>query len=76
MEPVAAAGRTKRTTNMTLWLIILATLALSLMAAARVRSVYNRYNQGSVLSGLTGGEAAARILRRCRGRSPLFQQAG
>ena len=64
MEPVAAAGRTKRTTNMTLWLIILATLALSLMAAARVRSVYNRYNQGSVLSGLTGGEAAARILRR------------
>jgi len=29
-----------------------------------VRSVYNRYNQGSVLSGLTGGEAAALILRR------------
>ena len=49
---------------MTLWLIILATLALSLMAAARVRSVYNRYNRGSVLSGLTGGEAAAWILRR------------
>jgi hypothetical protein len=50
VEPVAAAGRTKRTTNMTLWLIILTTLALSLIAAARVRSVYSRYNQGAVLS--------------------------
>ncbi len=49
---------------MTLWIIMLGTLALSLLAAARVRSTYNRYNQGSVLSGVTGGEAAALILRR------------
>lgn len=49
---------------MTVWLILIATLALSLIAAARVRSVYNRYNRGSVRSGLTGGEAAALILQR------------
>lgn len=39
-------------------------MALSLLAAARVKSVYSRYNRGRVLSGLTGGEAAALILRR------------
>lgn len=30
----------------------------------RVKSVYNRYNQGVVSSGLSGSEVAARILRR------------
>jgi Zn-dependent membrane protease YugP len=65
VELVATAGQAKRTTTMTLWiLIILATAGLSLIAAARVRSVYNRYNQGSVRSGLTGGEAAELILRQ------------
>lgn len=49
---------------MTLWILIAATLALSLIASARVRSIYNRYNQGSVLSGLTGGQAAELILDR------------
>jgi uncharacterized protein len=49
---------------MTIWVLILGTMALSLLAAARVRSVYSRYNRGTVLSGLTGGEAAALILRR------------
>ncbi len=49
---------------MTLLLLFGATLALSLWAAARVRSVYNRHNQEPVLSGVTGREAAAFILRR------------
>ena len=48
---------------MTLWILIIGTMALSLLAAARVKSVYHRYNQGRVRSGVTGGEAAALILR-------------
>jgi Zn-dependent membrane protease YugP len=48
---------------MTIWLLFIATMALSLIAAARVKSVYNRYSRGQVMSGLTGGEAAAMILR-------------
>lgn len=39
-------------------------MVLSLWAAARVKSVYNRYNQGVVRSGLSGGEVADLILRR------------
>jgi len=39
-------------------------MALSLFAAARVKSVYHRYHRGTVLSGVTGGEAAALILRQ------------
>jgi Zn-dependent membrane protease YugP len=38
-------------------------MALSLWAAARVKSVYRRYSQVPVRSGLTGAEAADRILR-------------
>lgn len=49
---------------MTIWILIIGTLALSLWAAARVKSVYNRYNRDTVLSGVTGGEAAALILRQ------------
>ncbi|MBI5686647.1 MAG: zinc metallopeptidase [Verrucomicrobia bacterium] len=49
---------------MTLWLIIIATMGLSLWAAARVRSIYNRYNEGTVASGVTGGQAAELILRQ------------
>jgi uncharacterized protein len=49
---------------MTLWILFIATLALSLFAAARVKSVYNRFSHGSVLSGRTGAEAAALILRQ------------
>ena len=48
---------------MTFLLIFAVTMGLSLWAAARVRSVYNRYNQGSTASGATGGEAAEAILR-------------
>jgi hypothetical protein len=39
-------------------------MALSLCAMWRVKSVYKRYSQGVVRSGLTGGEVAAQILRR------------
>jgi len=49
---------------MTILLIFGATMALSLWAAARVRSTYNKYNQAPVLSGISGREAAAYILRR------------
>ena len=49
---------------MTIWILFIGTLALSLWAAARVKAVYNRYNQGVVMSGLTGGEAAGEILRQ------------
>lgn len=47
-----------------IWILFIGTMALSLWAAARVKSVYNRYNQGVVRSGLTGAEVAAQILRR------------
>ncbi len=49
---------------MTIWIIFIATMALSLWAAARVKLIYNRHNQGIVRSGLTGAEAAQRILQR------------
>ncbi|MCL4788077.1 MAG: zinc metallopeptidase [Verrucomicrobia bacterium] len=49
-----------------IWILFIGTLLLSLWAAARVKSVYHRYNQGVVMSGLSGGEAAYEILR-CAG---------
>ena len=45
------------------WLVIIGTMLLSLLAAWHVKSVYRRHSQGTVASGLTGGEAAHRILR-------------
>jgi Zn-dependent membrane protease YugP len=47
-----------------IWLIFIGTMVLSLVAAARVKSVYHRYNQGVVRSGVSGGEVAAEILRQ------------
>jgi Zn-dependent membrane protease YugP len=47
-----------------IWILFIATMALSLWAAARVKSVYNRYNRAPVRSGLTGAEVAHAILRR------------
>ncbi len=49
---------------MTLLILFIGTLALSLFAAARVKSVYHRHSRGTVLSGLSGGQAAALILRQ------------
>lgn len=49
-----------------IWILFIGTMALSLWAAWRVKSVYARYNQGVVRSGLTGAEVAAEILRRKR----------
>jgi len=49
---------------MMVWILFIGTLVLSLWAAARVKSVYHRYSQGMVRSGLTGGEAAYEILRQ------------
>jgi uncharacterized protein len=46
-----------------MWILFIGTMALSLWAAARVKSVYNRYNQGVVRSGISGGQVAAEILR-------------
>lgn len=47
-----------------IWILFIGTMALSLWATMRVKSVYNRYNQGIVRSGITGGQVAAEILRR------------
>ena len=47
-----------------IWILFIGTMALSLWAMWRVKSVYNRYNQGVARSGVTGGEVAAEILRR------------
>jgi Zn-dependent membrane protease YugP len=44
--------------------MFLGTMALSLWAMWRVKSVYKRYSQGVVRSGLTGSEVAVQILRR------------
>lgn len=46
-----------------IWLLFIGTMALSLWAMWRVKSVYRRYSEGVVMSGLSGGEAAHRILR-------------
>lgn len=59
-------GLVRRATIFAMILILfLGTMALSLAAMWRVKSVYHRYNQGVVRSGITGGEVAAEILRRC-----------
>jgi len=46
-----------------IWILFGGTMALSLWAMWRVKSVYNHYNQGVVRSGVTGAEVAAQILR-------------
>jgi Zn-dependent membrane protease YugP len=48
---------------MTIWILSIGTMAISLFAAARVKSVYNQHNRGTVASAVTGGEAAVLILR-------------
>jgi uncharacterized protein len=45
-------------------LLFVGTLLLSLWAMSRVKSVYHRYSQIPAMSGITGAEAAARILDR------------
>ena len=47
-----------------IWILFFGTMALSLWATMRVKSVYHRYNQGVVRSGITGGQVAAEILRQ------------
>jgi Zn-dependent membrane protease YugP len=47
-----------------IWILFIGTMALSLWVAARVKSVYDRYNQGVVRSGMSGAEVAEEILRR------------
>jgi len=41
-----------------IWILFIATMALSLWAAARVKAVYSRYNQLPVRSGLSGAQVA------------------
>ena len=45
-------------------LLFIGTLAISLWATARVKSVYNRFSQIPASSGATGAEVAAAILDR------------
>jgi len=47
-----------------IWIVFFGTLALSLLAAARVKSVYARYSRGEVRSGMTGAQVAQEILQR------------
>jgi Zn-dependent membrane protease YugP len=47
-----------------IWILFMATVGLSLGAAARVKAVYNRDNPLPVRAGRTGAEVAAAILRR------------
>jgi len=47
-----------------IWIIFIATLALSGLASLLVRNAYSRYSRVGASSGLTGAEAAERILRR------------
>jgi len=44
------------------WIIFIGTMLISLLASWRVRSNFNRYSQVPSASGLTGAEAARRIL--------------
>src|ERR1700761_9234608 len=46
------------------FLIFLATLAISLLASARVKMLYNRYSQIGASSRATGAQVAAAILQR------------
>jgi len=45
-----------------MWILFLGTLAIALIASARVKSTYMRYLRVPVASGLSGAEAAAQIL--------------
>ena len=45
------------------WLIFIGTMLVSMLASWRVRSSFNRFSQVPSSSGLTGAEAARRILR-------------
>ena len=47
-----------------IWILFIGTMTLSLWAMWRVKSVYKRYSQGVVRSGVTGGEVASEFLRR------------
>lgn len=47
-----------------IWILFIGTMALSLWATMRVKTIYNRYNRGVVASGMSGGEVAHFILKR------------
>jgi Zn-dependent membrane protease YugP len=59
------------------WIIMLATLALSGLASLLVRNAYARYSQLGASSGMTGAEAAERILRSAGlSHVPVLSQPG
>jgi len=45
-----------------IWIIFIGTMALSLIAAARVKSKYAKFSKVPAMSGVTGAQAAARVL--------------
>jgi len=45
-----------------MWILFIGTMAISLIAVARVKSTYRKYSQVPTSSGMTGAQAAARIL--------------
>ena len=59
------------------WIIMLATLALSGLASLMVRNAYARYSQLGASSGMSGAEAAERILLRAGlSHVPVLSQPG
>jgi len=59
------------------WIIMLATLALSGLASLMVRNAYARYSQLGASSGMSGAEAAERILRQAGlSHVPVLSQPG
>lgn len=60
-----------------IWIIFIVTMALSGLASLLVRSAYARYSRVGASSGLTGAEAAERILRRSGlSQIPVLSQPG
>src|SRR5262245_55938324 len=49
-----------------IWILFLGTLAISMIAAARVKATYYSYANVPAASGLSGAEAALELLRRSR----------
>jgi len=63
------------------WLVLIGTMVLSGIAAARVRSAYAHYSQVPASSGITGAQLAQRIAHqhvwgRCTGHQPRGEGAG
>src|SRR6266404_4147099 len=62
-EHEAELANTKPKGGTMIWILFLGTLAISLVATARVKSVYIRFARVPASSGMSGAEVAHEILR-------------